>query len=247
MSLIKLCEKGDLKGVKAALKNGADVDEKDKDGYTGLMEAVMNNCNSVVALLLNTPNTDVNLKSDWGSCALHCAVNRQNTEGLEMLLNVPSIDVNSVDNDGQSAVYRAAAQNNIKGLQLLLCHPNIDVNIVDIKGMSALHWAGLQANIDGLMLLLSHPSLTALTLNLKYNNGDTPVMLAVRRNKLEHLALLAADPRVDLDITHKIKGLKKEKSLEEVARCFLFCFILRIVIINTAAFLNQTLQGQRGS
>ena len=92
-----------------------------------------------------------------------------------MLLDVPSIDVNSVDNDGQSVVYRAAAQNNIKGLKLLLCHPKIDVNIVDIKGMSALHWAGLQANIDGLMLLLSHPSLTALTLNQKYKNGDTPV------------------------------------------------------------------------
>ena len=60
MSLIKFCKKGDLKGVKAALKKGADVNEKDKDGYTGLMEAVMNNRNSVFALLLNTANIDVN-------------------------------------------------------------------------------------------------------------------------------------------------------------------------------------------
>ena len=90
---------------------------------------------------------------------------------------------------------------------------NIDVNIADSKGRSAVHMAGLYTSIGGLMLLLSHQSLTDFTLNQKYNNGDTLVMLAVRRNQLEHLALLAADPRVDLDTTDK-----EGRSLEEVAR-----------------------------
>ena len=35
MSMVELCEKGDLEGVKAALKSGTDVNEKDdKDGWT---------------------------------------------------------------------------------------------------------------------------------------------------------------------------------------------------------------------
>ena len=73
-------------------------------------------------------------------------------------------------------------------------------------------------NIEVLKLLLSHPSLTALTLNQKNKwDGATPVMLAVISNKwnngiMEHLKLLVADPRVDLDTTDK-----EGRSLEEVA------------------------------
>ena len=40
MSLVELCEKGDLERAKAALKNGADVNTRDEVGRTGLMQAV---------------------------------------------------------------------------------------------------------------------------------------------------------------------------------------------------------------
>jgi len=142
MTLVQFCEKGDLEGVKAALKRGDDVNTKDIYGETGLMRAVRLKHNSVVALLLNTPNW----KSEDGWSALHSAVN----------------------------------------------------------------WE----NIDGLKLLLSHPSITALIINQKDNyHGRTPVMLAVKQNRLKHLEVLAADPRVDLDTTDK-----KGRSLEKVAR-----------------------------
>jgi len=143
MTLVQFCEKGDLEGVKAALKRGDDVNTKDIYGETGLMRAVRLKHNSVVALLLNTPNW----KSEDGWSALHSAVNWENIEGLK--------------------------------------------------------------------LLLSHPSITALTINQKDNyHGRTPVMLAVKmRNRLKHLEVLVADPRVDLDTTDK-----KGRSLEKVAR-----------------------------
>ena len=98
MSLVKLCEDGDLEEVKAALQRGVDVNTKDEDGETGLMVAVENNHNSVVELLLKTPNIDVNLKSDWGNCALYHAVYySRNNEALKLLLDVPNIHVNSVN------------------------------------------------------------------------------------------------------------------------------------------------------
>merc|ERR1711971_1423317 len=87
-------------------------------------------------------------------------------------------------------------------------------NIVTNNGKSALHCAVYSNSIEGLKLLLSHPSLTALTLSTRERlYGDTPVMLAVRKNRLKHVEVLAADPRVDLDTTDK-----KGRSLEKVAR-----------------------------
>ena len=102
MSLIEFCKKGDLEGVKAALQRGEDVNTKDDAGRTGLMWAVIYNHNSVVDLLLSTPNIDVNQKNNYGKCALHWAV--RNTEGLKLLLNVPTIDVNIVDIGGCGVV-----------------------------------------------------------------------------------------------------------------------------------------------
>ena len=83
MSLEEFCTKGDLEGVKAALKGGGDVNIKDHACETGLINAVIFNHNSVVALLLNTPNIDVNWKSETGFCALHWAVFSQNNEALK--------------------------------------------------------------------------------------------------------------------------------------------------------------------
>ena len=164
-----------MEGVKAALKNGTDVNTMDEDGYTGLMLAISFNHNSVVELLLKTPNIDVNQKNYWGAFALNNAVYNSNIEALKLLLDLPSIDVNIVDNYGNSLV--------------------------------GFH------KLDVLKLVLSHPGLTALTLNQKQKNGATPVMIAAMKNKLEHLAILAADLRVDLDTMDK-----EGRSLEETAR-----------------------------
>ena len=238
MSLVELCSVnyGDLKGeyweygdyaseqqlaaVKAALQRGDDVNSTGEYGWTALMCAVTEKHNSVVELLLKTPNIDANQKDDnEGCCALHLAVTFENIEALKLLLNVPNIDVNIVDTDGESAVHMVVVKDNIEALKLLLNVPNIDVNIEikggEYKGMSAVHMAAwLNNNIEVLKLLLSHPSLTALTLNQKNEwHGATPVMLAVISNELKHLELLAADPRVDLDTTDK-----EGRSLEERAR-----------------------------
>ena len=157
MSLIELCRCGDLEGVKAALQRGANVNGKDEDGLTGLMWAVRNNHNSVVALLLNTPNIDVNLRINRrGWCALREAVRSENNEALKMLLDLPNIDMNILNDDYDDlggAVHRAVGGKNIEGLKLLLSVPSIDVNIVTIGELafrSALHVAVERNNIEAL-------------------------------------------------------------------------------------------------
>ena len=199
MSFVGLCRAGDLEGVKAALQRGADVNTKSDYGLTGLMQAVRHNCNSVVALLLKTPNIDVNQRDDYRRCALHWAVTKENNEALKLLLNAPGVDVNIVDNSRKSVLLRAVLADNIEALKLLLNVPNINVNIVDSYGENAVHRSAIKDNIWALKMLLNHPGLTALTLNQKNWRGDTPVMLALKRKKFDHPALLAAVPRVDFD------------------------------------------------
>jgi len=228
MSLIESCKNGDLEGVKTALQSGDDVNTKDEDGWTGLMWAVSLNHNSVVDLLLEKPNIDVNLKSESsGFCALHCAVFSQNSDGLKMLLNVPNINVNIMNIEGWSALdmtflpflpgkhFAGKCRNkHNEALKLLLNVPTIDVNTVDNRGENALHWALDTDSFEGLKLLLHHPNLTALTLNQKDKwFGNTPAMQAVKQNTLKYLEVLVADPRVDLDTTDK-----EGRTLKKAAR-----------------------------
>ena len=44
MSLVKLCRKGDLEGVKAALKRGVDVNTKGEGSQTGLTARAAVHC-----------------------------------------------------------------------------------------------------------------------------------------------------------------------------------------------------------
>ena len=137
------------------------------------------------------------------------------------LFNVPTIDTMSIVDDYDDlggAVHRAVRENNIEGLKLLLSVPNISLNIVINKlnnGLrSVVHVAVERNNIEALKLLLSHPNLTS-GLNERENyEGLTPVMLALRIRRLKHLALLAAHPRIDLDIPQDRRG----RTLVEVAR-----------------------------
>ena len=160
MSLVKLCRDGDLEGVKQALQSGADVNTKDWYGSTGLMWAVDNNHNSLVALMLDNPNIDVNCKNDGGWCALHWAVRSQNNRALKMLLNVTTIDVNIVNNKGWSAIHRAVIKDNIEGLKLLLDHPSLaslTLNYKDKKGDTAVMQALTGKRFEHVAVLISDP------------------------------------------------------------------------------------------
>merc|ERR1712130_887492 len=77
---------GDLKGVKAALESGVDVNTKGQNGWTGLMWAVRNNHTSVVKLLIKTPNIDVNTKGEYDWTVLMWAVNWNRKSVVELLL-----------------------------------------------------------------------------------------------------------------------------------------------------------------
>ena len=73
---------GNLKAVRAALTRGEDVNRKDDDGSTPLMWAVFEKKNSIVRLLLEQPELDLNLADNKGWTVLHCAVTSDYMEGV---------------------------------------------------------------------------------------------------------------------------------------------------------------------
>jgi len=205
-----------LEEVKAALQRGDDVNTKDKYGWTELISAVLFNHNSVVALLLNTPNIDVNIVDRHGESALHWAVNEYNeyNETLKLLLNVPNLDVNIVNNSGESALHEAVHRHRNEALKLLLDVPTIDVNLVNFDGKSAVHRAVSENNIEALKLLLNVPN---INVNIVDNNGCSAVHAAVERNTrdyrecyeedIEGLKLLLSHPSLTaLTLNQKYEG-----------------------------------------
>ncbi|MFA5106679.1 MAG: ankyrin repeat domain-containing protein, partial [Candidatus Micrarchaeia archaeon] len=67
--LLEAVSSGDLAGVKEALAAGADVNAKDRDGYTALMVASYWGHMDIVKLLI-AAGADVNAKSETGYTAL---------------------------------------------------------------------------------------------------------------------------------------------------------------------------------
>ena len=102
-SFFDICENGTLKEVRRALANGADVNERD-EYRTILMEAVRDNNEPLVSLLLQQPGIQVNAEDFEGRTALHhAAFHCSGTKGrkvIKLLLNFPGIDTEITDNTG---------------------------------------------------------------------------------------------------------------------------------------------------
>ena len=85
-SFFDICENGTLKEVRRALANGADVNERGIIRKTILMEAVRDNNEPLVSLLLQQPGIQVNAEDDLGRTALHhAATHCSGTKGRKVI------------------------------------------------------------------------------------------------------------------------------------------------------------------
>ena len=128
----ELCKDGDIEGVQAAIDNGADVNEVDCDGWTGLMRALGSSQNNVVQLLLNQPQIDVNKVDQLGRSALHHAVLGANHEEMAALLARQDLTtINKRGDFGWSPIMYAVYCNALNCFNLLLAHPGVDLDTRD--------------------------------------------------------------------------------------------------------------------
>ena len=142
------------------MQQGANINEKDSNGYTALWWSCLNNHTELVEILLKNKKINVNLQSNdeyspfSSACASNC---------YEVLIMVKDarVDINLADNYGYSPLMRACYWGNTKIVQLLISFGrNIDIlkkstkDDLGIKsGSTALDMAKQQNNTDIVQLL----------------------------------------------------------------------------------------------
>lgn len=116
--LIEVASKGDIATVQTLLAQGANVNEKDKDGRTALMWAAFNGHTAIVEVLL-AKGAEMNAKdNEYGWTALMVAARNGHTATVEALLT-QGADVHAKDKDGKTALQLAESEGHTHIAQLL--------------------------------------------------------------------------------------------------------------------------------
>ena len=200
-----------VEDVKTEIANGADVNAKDKDGWTALtiaarmnknpefiknlidagadvnnsfidvVEAVQNS--EVIRVMLNA-GADVNAKDELGFTALISAVsNNGNPEIIQMLINAGA-DVNAKSFGWTVLMYAVINNANPEIIQMLI-GAGADVNAVDDKGFTALTIAArMNKNPEIIKALID----AGADVNAKLDNGSTALDFAKHNSASPEIA-----------------------------------------------------------
>ena len=196
-----MCCDGQIDKVRLALGKGGNPNTNlGIKGLTALHVAAENNHEDVVALLLQQPGIDVNVRDNDGRTALHCTAYNPRGSVAAILLQQPSVDVKAADNKGQTALHSAvdAADPEFKYvLRVLLDHPGLDVNVTDNDGWTALHVAVCNGHEDVVALLLDQPG---IDVNAADNDEErTALHCAAREGYLGVVSLLLHQPGTNVN------------------------------------------------
>jgi ankyrin repeat protein len=153
-ALIIAARMGHVPVILKLLQNGADVNERNKDGITALMYAAgRGHLNAVQRLIENSAKTQA--RDNKASTALHYAAAGNHVEVIVKLLK-NGAEINAVDNDGYSSLFRAVVKGklgNYEAVESLLSH-GADCNLRTTTGWSAVGAAAVEGKLDLLELMM---------------------------------------------------------------------------------------------
>ncbi|XP_054879672.1 histone-lysine N-methyltransferase EHMT2 isoform X4 [Poeciliopsis prolifica] len=189
-------QRGLLEVCYMLIQAGAQVDAKDKDLRTPLLEAVINNHVDVARYLIQNGACVYHIEED-GYTGLHHAAKLGNLEIVNMLLETGQVDVNAQDNGGWTPIIWAAEHKHVQVIKSLL-NRGADVSIKDKELNVCLHWAAYAGNIDIAELVLN----SGCSLSSVNMHGDTPLHIAAREGYLECVTLFLSRG-ADIDIMNR--------------------------------------------
>lgn len=111
----ELCETGTALQISAAIKAGASVNDRDRDGWTPLMVAALYNDNPEVTIALLEAGASVNDRNDYGGTPLiYAAQYNSNPEVITALLKAGA-DATTKNNRNKTAFDYAKENEDLKG------------------------------------------------------------------------------------------------------------------------------------
>jgi len=143
--LIKASAEGDTFATEKLVREGANIDEADDNGYTPLMHAIWSGKQETVAQLVNI-GADVNKRDKTGYTPLLWAASYGYLDMAKLLID-KGADVNARGNDQSSPLLLALAANNHE-LSKLLIDRGVDIHVVDVNGTTPLILAAMYCDYD---------------------------------------------------------------------------------------------------
>lgn len=138
---------GDAAKVRAALSNGFDINERDRDGRTGLHHSVLSG-NEIITKLLLDEKANIDCQDNQGWTALHFAARDGNVKLVKMLLEAGA-RVDPEDIHGNTPLFRAVFESRGRGdIILLLRDHGADMRHKNKHGMSPFDLAESISNYD---------------------------------------------------------------------------------------------------
>ena len=168
---------GDIEYIEALVAVGADVNARDKDGWTPLHRATRakrGSAESIAALVAG--GASVNTTDNNGRTPLHQAAWRVSAEAIKALL-ARGASVNTTDNKGRTPLHRAANYGAPQAIKALLAG-GADVNATDNESWTPLHLAASHSS-EAVEAVLAGGA----NVNARNKDGETPLQIAVEERE----------------------------------------------------------------
>ena len=190
--------------VRALIAEGADVNEAQADGMTGLHWAVYYDDTATAQLLIGA-GADVNATNRYGVPPLSLAATNANGALVSALLEAGA-DANVALEGGETVLMTAARTGSIGAVRALLV-AGADPNATERRGQTALMWAAAEGHNDIVHALIEAGAGIGTTLP----SGFDALFFAVREGRIDVVStLLAAGMDVNAVLERVVDGPDEE-------------------------------------
>lgn len=160
--------------LEAILRSKAD--KRNIYGWTPLSRAVRDGQDTIVKMLLDTQQVDVNAKNVDGWTPLSREASNAHDAMVKMLLETPNIEVNARDGNGWTPLSRAAANGHDTIVKMLLDVQKVDLDDKDSNGWTPLSLAVANKHERVVKMLLNTRK---VNINTRDRYGWTPLSRAL--------------------------------------------------------------------